>query len=61
MYCKVKMLWDNEAAVWVATSDDLQGIALESWSCDTLIEKVKHIIPELLDMNDIKQEALRLI
>ncbi len=56
MHCKVKLLWDNEAAVWVATSDDIRGLALESGSCDALIEKVKHIIPELLDMNDIKAD-----
>ena len=54
MHCKVKLLWDNEAAVWLATSDDLPGLALESGSCDALIERVKYIVPELLDMNDIK-------
>ena len=56
MQCKVKILWDNEAAVWVAESDDLPGLALESGSCDALIEKVKYIVPELLDMNDIKAD-----
>ena len=56
MNCKVKLLWDNEAAVWVAESDDLPGLALESGSCDALIERVKYIVPELLDMNDIKAD-----
>ncbi len=56
MRCKVKLLWDNEAAVWVAKSDDLPGLALESGSCDALIERVKYIVPELLDMNDIKAD-----
>ena len=56
MRCKVKLLWDNEAAVWVAESDDLPGLALESGSCDALIERVKYIVPKLLDMNDIKAD-----
>ncbi len=56
MQCKVKILWDNEADIWVAKSDDLPGLALESGSCDALIEKVKYIVPELLDMNDIKAD-----
>lgn len=56
MNCKVKLLWDNEAAVWVATSDDLPGLALESGSCDALIERVKYIVPELMDMNGIKAD-----
>ncbi len=56
MQCKVKILWDNEAAVWVAESDDLPGLALESGSCDALIEKVKYIVPELMDMNDMKAD-----
>ena len=56
MQCKVKILWDNEADIWVAKSDDLPGLALESGSCDALIEKVKYIVPELMDMNDMKAD-----
>ncbi|MBR1657326.1 MAG: DUF1902 domain-containing protein [Synergistaceae bacterium] len=56
LHCKVKLLWDNEAAVWVAKSDDLPNLALESGSCDALIERVKYIVPELLEMNDIKAD-----
>ena len=56
MRCRVNLLWDNEAAVWVATSDDLPGLALESGSCDALIERVKYIVPELIDMNGIKTD-----
>ena len=43
----VKFLWDEEAGVWVATSDDIPGLVLESGSVDALIEKVKFAIPEL--------------
>lgn len=56
MRCKVKILWDSEAAVWVATSDDLPGLVLESGSCDALIERVKYAVPELMVTNGIKAD-----
>ena len=56
MHCRVKLLWDNEAAVWVAKSDDLPGLAMESGSCDALIEKVKYTVPELLELDGIKAD-----
>ena len=56
MRCRVKLLWDNEAAVWVAASDDIPGLVLESGSCDALIERVKYALPELLDIAGIKTD-----
>lgn len=56
MNCKIKILWDNEAAVWVATSDDIPGLVLESGSCDALIERVKFAVPELLELEGVKAE-----
>lgn len=47
----VKFIWDAEAAVWVAESDDVPGLVLESGSYDALVERVKHAIPELLELN----------
>ncbi|MCM1320854.1 MAG: DUF1902 domain-containing protein [Bacteroides sp.] len=49
----VKMTWDNEAAVWVATSDDVPGLVMESGSLDALMERVRFAIPELLRLNNI--------
>ena len=49
MNYNVKLTWDSEASVWVATSDDVPGLVLESNSYDALIEEVKVAIPELLD------------
>lgn len=48
---KVKMLWDSESNVWVATSDDIPGLVLESESLDTLVARTKDAIPELLELN----------
>ena len=43
--------WDNEALVWIAASNDIPGLVLESESFDTLIERVKITVPELLELN----------
>jgi hypothetical protein len=52
----VLLNWDNEAYVWMATSADVPGLALESGSVDALIERVKFAVPDLLDIKnaDIK-------
>ncbi len=47
----INLFWDNEAGVWIATSDDISGLVLESNSLDALIEKVKIAVPELLELN----------
>lgn len=36
----VRIVWDVEAAVWIAESDDIAGLVLECGSLDTLIERV---------------------
>ncbi|WP_435546762.1 DUF1902 domain-containing protein [Desulfobacterium sp. N47] len=46
--------WDEEARVWVATSDDVPGLATEEDNLEALIEKLKILIPELLDANGIR-------
>ncbi len=37
--------------MWVATSDDISGLATEADSMDALVKKLQVIIPELLDAN----------
>ena len=48
--------WDEVARVWVATSDDVPGLATEGDNLEGLIEKLKVMIPELLDVNEEKGE-----
>ncbi len=52
MEYKINLIWDNEANVWIATSDDVEGLVLESGSLDALIERVRFAIPELLELNN---------
>ncbi len=50
----VRAEWDEEAKVWVATSDDVPGLATEETTMERLVEKLKVIIPELLEANGVK-------
>jgi len=49
----VRAEWDGEAAVWVASSDDVPGLATGADSLEELIEKLKIVIPELLEENGL--------
>jgi len=45
--------WDDEARVWVASSDDVPGLATGAETLEDLIEKLKIVIPELLVENGL--------
>ena len=47
----VRVEWDEDARVWVATSDDVPGLATEDVTIELLVEKLKVMIPELLELN----------
>lgn len=51
MRCRINLRWDAESAVWIATSDDVRGLILESGSFDALVERVKQAVPELIALN----------
>jgi predicted RNase H-like HicB family nuclease len=46
-------MWDDEARVWVAESEDVPGLVTEADTIEQLVEKLKILIPELLDANGI--------
>jgi predicted RNase H-like HicB family nuclease len=45
--------WDPEANVWVATSDDVPGLATEAETIEGLTTRLRTIIPELLEANGV--------
>jgi Domain of unknown function (DUF1902) len=47
----VRAEWDEEAKVWVATSDDI-GIATEADTLEQLTPKVVAMVAELLELDD---------
>ncbi len=60
MSYRINFVWDNEAAVWVATSQDVPGLVLESGSFDALLERVRYAVPELIELNGEKPTNLKL-
>ncbi len=47
----VRVEWDEEAEVWVATNDDVPGLVVEADTAEALLIKLKALIPELLEAN----------
>ena len=47
----IRAEWDEEARVWVASSDDVPGLATEGDTLEGLVDKLKVMIPELLEAN----------
>jgi len=47
----VRAEWDDEAAVWVASSDDVPGLVTEAATLEALDTKLRSMVPELLQAN----------
>ena len=45
--------WDSEAGVWVAESEDVPGLVAEADSPNVLAQKLRTLIPELLELNGV--------
>lgn len=49
----VRAEWDQEAKVWVATSDHVPGLVTEAETLELLSTKLNRSIPELLNANEV--------
>lgn len=47
----VRAAWDEEAGVWVATSNDIDGLAVEAETVEALEKKVIAAISDLIELN----------
>ena len=43
--------WDAEASVWIATSNDVPGLVVEADTWPTMIEEVRLVLPDLLELS----------
>lgn len=53
----VRVQWDHEAEVWIATSNDVLGLCCEADTFDTLIDEVVAVLPDLLIGNGVETSA----
>lgn len=56
----INFTWDDEADVWIATSNDIPGLVLESGSFDALLERTRFAVPELISLNSSKNQSFSL-
>jgi hypothetical protein len=52
----VNALWDGEARVWVATSEDVRGLAIEAETFEQLRDKVIPAIEDLIELNGVESD-----
>jgi predicted RNase H-like HicB family nuclease len=55
----VQAVWDAEANVWVAESDDIPGLVTEGTSQEELLEKLTSLVPELLELNNCRTDRTK--
>ena len=53
---QIDAFWDADLAVWVATSENVPGLATEAESFDELQQKLRTMVPELLVLNRVLAE-----
>lgn len=49
----VEAVWDPEAGVWVAESEDVPGLVTEADTIEVLTDKLRVMVPELLEANEV--------
>jgi predicted RNase H-like HicB family nuclease len=49
----VKVEWDDEAGMWVATSEDVPGLVTEAPTFEALLDKLRVMVPEMLELNGV--------
>ena len=50
----INCIYDEQAQVFIATSQDIHGLVLEAENFNSLKEEIKEAIPTLLRLNDKK-------
>ncbi len=51
----IQLDWDDEAEVWMATSEDIPGLILEDKSADKLIQRVLLAAQEIIELNGVEK------
>ena len=52
--------WDAEASVWIATSNDVAGLVVEADTWPAMIEEVRLVLPDLLELSGERSDNLSL-
>ena len=52
--------WDDQARVWIATSEDVSGLVVEADTWADMIEEVRLVLPDLLELSGQAGDGLSL-
>lgn len=47
---RVQAKWEPDAQVWVASSDEVPGLAAKADTLEALVSKLQTLVPELLKL-----------
>jgi hypothetical protein len=50
---QIDAFWDADTSVWVATSEDVPGLATEADTIEALSQKLREMVPDLLVLNGV--------
>jgi len=50
---RIEAFWDHKAQVWTTSSDEVPGLATESDRLESLTQKLRVMVPELLQLNHV--------
>jgi hypothetical protein len=56
----IQARWDGEASVWIATSTDVPGLVVEADSWLGMIEEVRLVLPDLMELSGQPHQQLSL-
>jgi hypothetical protein len=56
----IQAKWDGEASVWIATSIDVPGLVVEADTWPQMIEEVRLVLPDLMEVSGQGHENLSL-
>ena len=54
---EVNAIWDDEAGVWVAESEDVPGLVTEAVTMEALMEKLRVLVPELMELSGSSEKT----
>jgi predicted RNase H-like HicB family nuclease len=57
---RIEAAWDTEAEIWVATSPDVPGLVLQGRTQDEIVEKVRLVLPALIEIGIEPEDRLNL-
>ena len=56
----VRAFWDDDARVWVASSNDIGGLSVEGATHEELTDKVVAAVADLIEFNGIETDLLEI-